>query len=1001
MSGGDGTEAGAAEETEAVTRAATEAVADAAAGPGPGPRAGAPVEVSCVVTAGTDPGALRRSVESVVAQTMRAVEAVLVIGLTGVAPAEAGTPDAESAADDVRALADELAALDPARVRVVTSGAETPTTAVLRNHGLDRAHGRYVIVLGEGERLQRDACRNLWEAAERTGADVVAGRWTRRAGRRAKEQTPARLAESGLYARSRTVDDPADAPELVVGDALVTGFCVRATLLERAGLRYAEDLDDGGDLLFGARLALTADRIALVPNLIVGGRAADDPAGTLEGQLAAHVRIADLPSLRDRPSVREARDRAFLADRLVPLARQFPKLDAGTRARAAALVAALPAARTRPGLRLDLPPLERVCLQLLLAGDADGVLAAGYALTRPGTVASPLAEHDGRIYWHAALPDDPGKRAALDVTDLGHQYRTLTDTPLFNHLTHCGQEGDRFVLEGRLPAPLELLPPETPLTATLEFLARGSDGRRVFRTPVDEVWRESGTVRWRAGVDIGALLRVGGARDRVCDPHLALHTPGGTTTGPLFLERDRAESAGHYRARPRRGRLFGDSWQPYVTVKHHLALQLVARRRPGRLAAAAVHYLTHFRPARNAKRLLRAVRRRFDRLSARPVKTRVYNRLLIRLPVRKGSVVFESHMGTCYGDSPRAIHEELRAQGRRKVRSTWSYATSTDGFPADARLVRRLSWRYLWALARAQYWVDNQGFPLELRKPPGTTYLQTWHGSAYKRMGFAESRIKAQNAAERDRLSAALARFDHFLVRSEHDVATLARDYRQPAESLVRCGYPRNDRLVRARATDESRGRFPRPAPAAELGIGDHRTVVLYAPTFRGTPKKGRATRLPLDVRRFADRFGDDHVLLVRAHYLESAVLPVCPPGTVIDVSGHHDVSELLCLADVLITDYSSIMFDYALLDRPMVFHTPDLDAYAAERGSYFDLRAEAPGPVVGTEDELHKAIAGLKVSDTEHRAARARFAEKFGGFESGLAARTALDVLLAGRPRR
>lgn len=120
-----------------------------------------------------------------------------------------------------------------------------------------------------------------------------------------------------------------------------------------------------------------------------------------------------------------------------------------------------------------------------------------------------------------------------------------------------------------------------------------------------------------------------------------------------------------------------------------------------------------------------------------------------------------------------------------------------------------------------------------------------------------------------------------------------------------------------------------------------------------------------------------------------------------IDVSGHHDVSELLCLADVLITDYSSIMFDYALLDRPMVFHTPDLDAYAAERGSYFDLRAEAPDPVVGTEDELHKAIAGLKVSDTEHRAARARFAEKFGGFESGLAARTALDVLLAGRPRR
>lgn len=966
------------------------------------------VEISCVVTAGADPQALRRSVESVVAQTMRATEAVVVLGPalpppsggTAGGPGVAVPDDAEPAAEDVRAVADELAAQDPARVRIVTSGAEAPTTAVLRNHGLDQARGRYVMVLGEGERLQRDACRNLWEAAERSGAELAAGRWTRRAGRRAKEQPPARIVESELYARSRTVDEPAGAPELVVADALVTGFCVRTAFLERTGQRYAEDLDRA-EILFGAEMATAASPIALVPNLIVCGRAPDDPAAALEGQLAAHVRVAELLTLQGRTALREARDRAFLSDQLVSLARQFPKLDAEARAHAAALVAALPAARIHPDLRLDLPPLERVCLQLLAEGDADGVLAAGYALGRPGAVASALAEREGRVYWRAALPDDPGERAALDVTELGHHYRHATDTPLLNHLTHCGQEGDRLVLEGRLPAPLQLLPAEAPLAATLEFVARGSDGSLVFRAPVEEMWREADTVRWRASVDIGALLRVGGARDRVCDPRLALHTPAGTTTGPLFLERDRVDAAGRFRARPRLGGLFGDTWKPYVTVKHHLAFQLQARRRPGRLAAAALHYLTHFRPARKAKRLAKAVRRRFDRLSARPVKTRVYNRLLIRLPVRKGSVVFESHMGKCYGDSPRAIHEELREQRRRGMRHIWSYASSTDGFPADARLVRRLSWRYLWALARAQYWVDNQGFPLDLKKPPATTYLQTWHGSAYKRMGFAESRIKAQNAPEREKLSAALGRFDHFLVRSEHDVATLARDYRLPAESLVRCGYPRNDRLVRARATDESRGRFPRPALAAGLGIPDHRQVVLYAPTFRGMPKKGRPTRLPLDVRRFAERFGDEYVLLVRAHYLESAALPVCPPGTVIDVSAHHDVSELLCLADALITDYSSIMFDYALLDRPMVFFAPDLDAYVAERGSYFDLRAEAPGPVAESEAELLRVMGELKKSDTAHREDRARFAEKFGGFESGQAARTAVDVLFAGGTRR
>ncbi|NEE53565.1 CDP-glycerol:glycerophosphate glycerophosphotransferase, partial [Streptomyces sp. SID8455] len=101
----------------------------------------------------------------------------------------------------------------------------------------------------------------------------------------------------------------------------------------------------------------------------------------------------------------------------------------------------------------------------------------------------------------------------------------------------------------------------------------------------------------------------------------------------------------------------------------------------------------------------------------------------------------------------------------------------------------------------------------------------------------------------------------------------------------------------------------PRPPLAGALGIDDHRKVVLYAPTFRGGPMGGKQARrrLLLDVREFAERFGDTYTLLVRAHYLETARLPVCPPGTVIDVSRHHDVSEILALADVLVTDYSSI----------------------------------------------------------------------------------------------
>ncbi len=114
------------------------------------------------------------------------------------------------------------------------------------------------------------------------------------------------------------------------------------------------------------------------------------------------------------------------------------------------------------------------------------------------------------------------------------------------------------------------------------------------------------------------------------------------------------------------------------------------------------------------------------------------------------------------------------------------------------------------------------------------------------------------------------------------------------------------------------------------------------------------------------------------------------------DVSDHHDTGELLALADVLVTDYSSIMFDYALLDRPIVLFAPDLDAYAAERGSYFDLREKAPGPVAETEDELFAVVERLKAADTGFQAARAAFAEEFGGYDRGDAARTVVDTVFA-----
>ncbi|MFM9367032.1 CDP-glycerol glycerophosphotransferase family protein [Streptomyces sp. Da 82-17] len=933
-------------------------------------------EFSVVVTLGDDPDAMTATADSALGQSLRSVEVVLVGDRT----------DA-----DVRRTATLLTARHPDRVRVIDAPPEVRGAAALRNLGLDAAHGRHVLILDSGERLQKHALRNLLEAARRTDADLVAGRWTRIAGPGGKQQGPDW--QDALHARTRTVTDLADAPELVARDALVSGFCLRRDAMDRHALRHAEDLARS-EVHFGVRAALAARRITLVPNLIVTHRAPADHGADLTALLEASGRIGLQLARRGLTELRDARDRAFVVDHLLPLARTFLKLPRGERAEIAAQAAARLTAHIRPEHWADLPAEERMCVTLLAAGDADGVQAAAYALARPGTVVAPLVERDGRVLWSDARPSD--------VTELGHQHRPFAGLRLLNRLTRCISEAGRLHLEGEIVLPLDKLPAATDVTVELELRLRG--GKRVFRLPVDDAVHQGDRLGWRIRLDPG-LLPVRGMSERIWDTRIVLTAGGESALAEVFAEREVVGKGSRFPAAPRLlGRLSADTWLPYATAGHHLALELQACRRPARTLRRLQTYVTHFRPTRKARKLLNALKKKRDRLHSGHVKTRVYNRLLVKLPARRGSVVFEAHMGKAYGDSPRAIHEELRARGHkvdgRRIRATWSYAGSPAGFPDDARRVRRWSWRYLWALARAEFWIDNQGFPHALDKPARTTYLQTWHGSAYKRMGFDETRVRMQNTPQRAKLQRAVDRFDHFLVRSEHDVHTLARAYRLPDEKLLPLGYPRNDALVAARARDEREGRFPRPPLAARLGIPDHKKTVLYAPTFRGTPKDGRKHQLQLDVRRFTEELGDEHTLLVRAHYMERAELPVCAPGTLVDVSGHHDVSELLCLADVLVTDYSSIMFDYALLDRPIVLFAPDLDAYAAERGSYFDLRERAPGPVVDTEDALLRTLADLKPADTEHAERRREFAAEFGTHDDGGSARAVVDALFGRRER-
>jgi CDP-glycerol glycerophosphotransferase len=375
----------------------------------------------------------------------------------------------------------------------------------------------------------------------------------------------------------------------------------------------------------------------------------------------------------------------------------------------------------------------------------------------------------------------------------------------------------------------------------------------------------------------------------------------------------------------------------------------------------------------------------------------VYGALLRRLPIRKRTVVFESDLGREYGGNPKYIHEELSRSGA-PYKPIWSYSGSTRGFPKAAKLVKRDSWAYHRALARAEFWVDDEGgFPVELAKRARTTYVQAWHGSAFKHMGLDRPDVKAASRDEQRRLLGEVDRFDHILVRSEHDVSALTSAFKLRAEPL-RGGYPRNDPLVT--------GGDPKELAALRrrLNLDDGRHVVLYAPTYREGANAKPAARfeMPFDLERFAGELGGTHVLLLRPHPQTAIVLPPELRHAVRDVAPPYDITSLMLLSDALITDYSPVMFDFALLGRPMVLYTPDLDDFVRKgRGSYLDLAEQAPGPVTLDEDALFDALGDLDGVKERYAPRLGEFAKRFGEYDSGTAAKSVVERLFTtGRTR-
>lgn len=930
-------------------------------------------DVSVVVIVYNDAARLPRAVGSVLGQSLRNVEVVIVD--------DAST---DGTAEVVRCLEEA-----DNRVRSLRLPANSGCCGVPRNRGIEQARGTYVMFLDSDDVLESHACRNMLAAAEETGADLVSGRCDRimvDRNHRAQPWYP------WLYRARRVLESVHELPDLLVWDTLSTNKCYRRSFLTEHGLRYPEGLLYE-DLLFSAQAYLAAGRITLIPDLIYRWYVVEKgPTRSISNRrhevrnvtdrMRVHRLVDD--ALRDAGAedLRIDKDVKFLKHDLVLHLRDLPFRDAEFRA--AFLESVRPYLRQiTPGAYERAQPIQRIAADLVLRGDNELLDRAVDQLMTMRVLTSPLARHEGRVYWSERYLGEP-EAARYDVTDLDYHTKPLARIALGNRLTALEPHEDRLTLAGELVNPLGRITDDLPLSAEIELRCTRLRGRR-FRLRVTRLERGDDAIHWQADLDLRRLVRPIGLVDPTWEVVFRLRL--GEETNLSFLIATQVEiPRASTRAKPLLSPLVGDRFAPMMARNGNLTLQLIQHGAIQRTLVGSLSRLVHSTPG---TRVLRRAKKAHKGLRAPGGLAPLY-RLFCRLPMRRGSVVFESHLGKQYGDNPKYVFEELRRRGLA-THVTWAYSGTPDGFPSGVSLAPRGGAKHLLALARAEYWVDNQGMPRWLPKPARVTYVQTWHGSAFKRMGFDKPELKQLTREAQAVEQRAVDRYDYFVVRGEHDVSTLVRAFRVRG-TLLRTGYPRNDALVDRGASISGE----LDALRAGLDLPADRTIVLYAPTFR-EDADGRLSgfELALDVERFVREFGDSHVLLVRTHYLNSAVLPPDTAHVVRNVSHVKDVTPLMLLADVLVTDYSSMMFDYALLDRPMVFYAYDYDRYVNEqRGAYFDLAAEAPGPLVRDEDGLFAALRIIHDHDEHFAARRRRFVEKFGEYDTGNAAKAIVDTV-------
>ena len=348
-----------------------------------------------------------------------------------------------------------------------------------------------------------------------------------------------------------------------------------------------------------------------------------------------------------------------------------------------------------------------------------------------------------------------------------------------------------------------------------------------------------------------------------------------------------------------------------------------------------------------------------------------------RLLPLQNRVCFSSFSGRQYSDSPRCISGQLLEE-HPEIQQVWAF-NEPEKFrfleEKGIKVVKYKSMEYLYYVMTSKVYVDNVEFWSILKFRPGQMVLQTWHGGgAYKRVGGHRIDV---NKRKQNHDMAKMNQINLFLSSSRAFTKYVIRGAYRYRGEVLECGLPRNDCLLSPAPADKLR---------RELGIPGDARVLLYAPTFRNSHT---LDLYDVDFPRLKNaleaRFGGEWVILLRMHYYLSDRVQAIDLPWVQDVTDYPDMKDLLLCADVLLTDYSSCMWDFSLMHRPCFLYARDIAAYQGERDFYTPIESW-PFPLAADNDELEQRI--LHFDENAYQAAVARHHADLGSTESGTAAK-------------